>query len=126
MICLPIFYVAHQMLSLDSFLLSLNWLEISSLYFYILLISVTSSCSENTVHEVGIKSWPIWTCDARSFDWTYDDKETCLLLEGEVTVTPDGGEPVKRGEGDLVVFPAGMSCRWDVHKAVCKHYQFGD
>ena len=61
-----------------------------------------------------------------SFDWTYDDKETCLLLEGEVTVTPDGGEPVKFGAGDLVVFPSGMDCRWDVHKAVRKHYRFGD
>ena len=33
----------------------------------------------------------IWTCDLSSFDWTYDDKETCLLLD-EVTVTSDGGE----------------------------------
>ena len=61
-----------------------------------------------------------------SFDWTFDDKETCLLLEGEVTVTPDGGEPVKFGAGDLVVFQSGMDCRWDVHKAVRKHYRFGD
>ena len=80
-------------------------------------ISVTSPCPESTVEELGIKTWPIWSCEASSFDWTYDDKETCLLLEGEVTVTPDGGEPVKFGAGDLVVFPAGMDCRWDVHKA---------
>ncbi|WP_374027166.1 cupin domain-containing protein [Prochlorococcus marinus] len=25
-------------------------------------------------------------------DWTYDKKETCLLLEGEVTVIPEGEE----------------------------------
>ena len=86
-------------------------------------ISVTSPCPESTVDELGIKNWPIWTCDESSFDWTYDDKETCLLLEGEVTVTPDGGDPVKFGAGDLVVFPAGMDCRWDVHKAVRKHYR---
>ena len=53
-------------------------------------------------------------------------KRLVLLLEGEVTVTPEGGEAVKFGAGDLVVFPAGMDCRWDVHKAVRKHYQFGD
>ena len=76
--------------------------------------------------ELGIKNWPIWTCDTSSFDWTYDDQETCLLIEGEVTVTPNGGEPVKFGAGDLVVFPAGMDCRWDVHKGVRKHYRFGD
>ena len=56
--------------------------------FYLLSISVTSPCPESTFDELGIKNWPIWTCDDSSFDWTYDDKETCLLLEGEVTVTP--------------------------------------
>ena len=58
-------------------------------------ISVTSPCSESTIDELGIKNGPVWNCEESSFDWTYDDKETCLLLEGEVTVTPDGGEPVK-------------------------------
>ena len=48
------------------------------------------------------------------------------MLEGEVTVTPEGDDPVKFGAGDLVVFPAGMNSRWDVHKAVRKHYRFGD
>ena len=50
-------------------------------------ILVTSPCPENTVEELGIKNWPIWPFDATSFDWTYENKETCLLLEGEVTVT---------------------------------------
>ena len=54
------------------------------------------------------------------------ENETCLLLEGEVTVTPEEGQSVKFGAGDLVIFPAGMNCRWDVHQAVCKHYRFGD
>ena len=48
------------------------------------------------------------------------------MLEGEVTVTPEGGNPVRFGVGDLVVFPQGMSCKWEVHKAVRKHYRFGD
>tara|TARA_Y100001968_G_scaffold314399_1_gene339687 strand:+ start:666 stop:839 length:174 start_codon:yes stop_codon:yes gene_type:complete len=56
----------------------------------------------------------------------YDESETCLLLEGEVTVTHDGREPVKFVAGDLVIFPGGLDCRWDVHKAVRKHYRFGD
>ena len=76
--------------------------------------------------ELGIKNLPIWTREVSFFDWTYDDQETCSLLEGEVTVTPDGEEPLKFGAGDLVVFPAGMDCRWDIHKAVRKHYRFGD
>ncbi len=36
-------------------------------------------------------------------------------MEGDVTITPDGGGPVRFGAGDLVVFDAGLSCTWDVH-----------
>ena len=73
-----------------------------------------------------MKNWPIWTCDVNSFDWTYGDKETCLLIEGEVTVAPEGGQAEKFVAGDLVIFPAGMKCRWDVYQAVRKDYRFGD
>lgn len=67
---------------------------------------------------------PIWEKEVSTFPWTYDMNETCLLLEGEVTVTPDGGEPVQFGAGDLVTFPQGMDCTWDITKAVRKHYRF--
>ena len=88
-------------------------------------ISVTSACPESTINELGIRQWPIWTCEASSFPWTYAEQETCLLLEGEVTVKPEGGKHVRFGAGDLVVFPAGMSCIWEVHQPVRKHYRFG-
>ena len=94
-------------------------------YFHLLPISVTFPCPKTTIEELGIENWPIWTCEVNSFDWTYDDKETCLLLEGDVTITPEGGDPVKFGAGGLVVFPAGMDCRWNVQKVVRKHYRFG-
>ena len=89
-------------------------------------ILITSPCPESKVEELGIKNWPIWTCDVSSFNWTYENKETFLLLEGEVTVRPEGGESINFSAGDLVTFPAGMNCRWEVHKAVRKHYRFGD
>ena len=54
-------------------------------------ILVTYCCPESMIEELGIKNWPIWSCDISSFDWIYDDMETCLLLEGEVKVTPNGG-----------------------------------
>lgn len=69
-------------------------------------------------------AWPIWEKEASSFPWTYDAEEVCFLLQGEVTVTPQGGEPVRFGKGDLVTFPAGMSCRWEIHRPVRKHYSF--
>ena len=31
----------------------------------------------------------IWGCEISSFPWTYDEQETCLLLEGDVSVTPN-------------------------------------
>ena len=31
-------------------------------------------------------SWPIWEKEVSEFPWEYDTKETCLLLEGDVTV----------------------------------------
>ena len=65
-------------------------------------ILVTSPYPESTVRKLGIKSWPIWTCDVSSFNWTYEDKETCLLLEGEVTVRPEGGGHINFSAGDLL------------------------
>ena len=91
-----------------------------------LRISITSPCPESTIKKLGIKQWQIWSCDPSTFPWVYSDQETCLILEGEVTVTPEGGDPVSFRAGDLVVFPKGMSCTWKVHKAVCKHYRFGN
>ena len=88
-------------------------------------ITITSPCPQSTINELGIRQWPIWSCEPSTFPWTYDEQETCLLVEGDVTVTPDGGEPVRFGAGDLVVFPAGLSCTWEVHQAVRKHYRFG-
>ncbi|MGN7612904.1 cupin domain-containing protein [Magnetococcales bacterium HHB-1] len=74
--------------------------------------------------ELGVETWPIWEKEVSNFPWTYDQEEVCYFLEGEVTVTPDGGEAVTMGKGDLVTFSAGMSCTWDITKAVRKHYTF--
>jgi uncharacterized cupin superfamily protein len=70
------------------------------------------------------QSWPIWTCQPSNFDWVYTEKETCLLIEGKVTVS-DGKDSVSFGPGDLVVFPEGLKCNWNVQEAVKKYYNFG-
>lgn len=77
------------------------------------------------LNQLGVFNWSIWTKEASEFPWTYDESETCYFLEGSVIVTPDGGEPVSMGKGDLVTFPAGMSCTWKIESAVKKHYRFG-
>jgi uncharacterized cupin superfamily protein len=73
---------------------------------------------------IGVDDWPIWAKEISTFPWTYDKSETCYLLEGEAVVTPDGGQPVTIREGDLVTFPAGLSCTWDIRVPVRKHYNF--
>jgi uncharacterized cupin superfamily protein len=88
-------------------------------------IKVERGPSGERLKELGVKSWPIWTKEESIFPWSYDSSETCYFLEGDVTVTPEGGEPVRVGKGDLVTFPAGMSCTWEVRGAVKKHYTFG-
>lgn len=70
------------------------------------------------------KAWPIWTCEPSTFDWSYTEKETCLILEGKVTITDsDGG--VSFGPGDYVIFPQDLDCVWKVEEAVKKYYNFG-
>lgn len=73
---------------------------------------------------LGVSGWPTWSKEVSKFPWSYDAQETCYILEGEVVVTPEGGEPVEIREGDLVTFPRGMSCTWDVRKPIRKHYTF--
>ena len=53
-------------------------------------------------------------------------RETCLLLEVEVTDTPEAGQAVKFVACELLIFSEGMNCRWDLYQAVRKHYRFGD
>ena len=88
-------------------------------------IDIDRNPSAERLTKLGVRGWPIWTKEPSVFPWTYDEPETCLFLEGDVVVTPDGGEPVRVGKGDLVTFPAGMSCTWEVRAAVRKHYRFG-
>ena len=68
--------------------------------------------------------WPIWRSEPSTFEWAYTERETCLLIEGEVTVT-DGENSVSFGAGDLVIFPEDLECTWQIAKAVKKHYNFG-
>ncbi len=88
-------------------------------------IQIDHNPSPKRLDELGVRSWDIWEKEVSEFAWRYDERETCYLLEGDVIVTPDGGTPVRFGAGDLVTFPAGLSCTWKVLQPVRKHYRFG-
>uniref|UniRef100_A0A0E0DET2 (S)-ureidoglycine aminohydrolase cupin domain-containing protein n=1 Tax=Oryza meridionalis TaxID=40149 RepID=A0A0E0DET2_9ORYZ len=89
-------------------------------------VRVERNPPESRLSELGVREWPKWGCEKSKFPWTYSAKETCYLLQGKVKVYPDGaGEDfVEIAAGDLVVFPKGMNCTWDVAEAVDKHYKF--
>ncbi len=87
-------------------------------------INVEHNPAPERLGEIGVEGWPIWTKEVSEFPWSYSETETCYFLEGEVIVTPDGGEPVKMGKGDLVTFERGTSCTWKILRDVKKHYRF--
>ncbi len=80
--------------------------------------------TDEQIEKRGIKSWPIWEKEVSRFDWYYDNMEECLLLEGRVVVETADGDKVEFEKGDLVTFPKGLSCVWDIKEAVTKHYNF--
>ena len=81
--------------------------------------------SAERLAQLGVSTWSTWSKEVSTFPWTYSEQEVAYVLEGEVTVTPKGGEPVSFGKGDLVTFPSGMACTWEVKKPLRKHYRFG-
>lgn len=87
-------------------------------------IQVERNPSQERLAALGVTTWPTWSKEVSIFPWSYDSTETCYLLEGEVIVTPENEEPVQVNKGDLVVFPAGMTCTWDIRRSVKKHYRF--
>jgi uncharacterized cupin superfamily protein len=63
----------------------------------------------------------IWECSPGTFDWTHTD-ETATIAQGRATVTPEGGEPMELGAGDVAFFPEGTKSRWQVHETVRKSF----
>jgi uncharacterized cupin superfamily protein len=79
---------------------------------------------EDELKKRGVFEWPIWRKEVSSFPWVYDSVEECYILEGDVIVETTDGKKISFGKGDFVTFPKGLSCSWDIKKAVKKHYNF--
>lgn len=87
-------------------------------------ILVEKHASPMKLEVLGAYDWPIWKKEASTFPWIYSEQETCFFLRGKVIVTPENGSPVTMGRGDLVTFPKGMICTWEILEDVEKHYTF--
>ncbi|MFZ0789428.1 MAG: cupin domain-containing protein [Chromatiaceae bacterium] len=86
-------------------------------------ILVEHKPSPAKLEVLGVEGWPIWRREPGTFPWSYAQTETCYVLRGRFTVTPEHGEPQSFKRGDLIRFPAGLNCTWDVQDAVEKHYR---
>jgi uncharacterized cupin superfamily protein len=100
-----------------------NFLRSENYMIHSMIIEV-KKLSEAELKKINVFDWPIWTKEASEFDWYYDDKESCYILEGEVEVTAND-QKVSFKKGDFVIFPKGLSCRWKIIMDVKKHYNFG-
>lgn len=87
-------------------------------------ITIEHNVSPAKLDTMGVDGWPIWSKEESTFDWSYDREEICYILEGEAIITPASGEAVTIQRGDLIHFPAGLNCSWQIVEAIEKHYTF--
>jgi uncharacterized protein len=76
------------------------------------------------LEQLNVANWPIWMKEVATFTAVYEEDELFYILDGEVQITQDGKEPVRFAEGDFVMLPVGLSCRWDVLRDVRKHFSY--
>ncbi|MDD5085187.1 MAG: cupin domain-containing protein [Candidatus Omnitrophica bacterium] len=79
--------------------------------------------NEAQLKALGVDKWSPWSCEPSSFDWEYTCNETAYVLEGKVRVKTAKGE-VEIKKGDLVTFPKGLACTWNVIERIRKVYKF--
>ena len=66
----------------------------------------------------------IWECTVGSYHATYTAYEYVVLIEGRITITPDGGEPVTVKAGDAFVVEPTFKGIWKIEENVRKHFDF--
>jgi uncharacterized protein len=72
-----------------------------------------------TSHDRNSIVW-VWECSVGSFIWHYGEDETVYIISGEVFISTGTGEERRLGEGDMAVFPGGVSCNWRVTQPLKK------
>jgi uncharacterized protein len=70
------------------------------------------------------KKWPVWEKEPSTFDYEYDERETCYIIEGRAEVRT-AKETAKFSKGDYVIFPKGLKCTWTISEKIRKNYRFG-
>jgi len=81
---------------------------------------ITSPCNAITKIRCGVKSWPVWECEPSKFQRNYDDKEICLIIEGQAIISSQNDNIYFIKAGDLVEFPAELDWGWEINTSIKK------
>lgn len=63
-----------------------------------------------------------WEATPGTYHAVYTDYEFVHMMEGKVTITPDGGTPVVLGPGDAFVVEADFKGTWKIEEPIRKHF----
>ena len=63
-----------------------------------------------------------WEATPGTFHATYTAYEFVHLIEGKITITPDGGEPVTVTAGDAFAVEKEFKGTWKIEEKVRKHF----
>lgn len=63
-----------------------------------------------------------WGSEVGAWRVAYDEDELCVILEGRVRLTEEGGESREFGPGAAFVVPAGFSGVWETLEPLRKIY----
>ena len=58
-------------------------------------------------------------------EWTLEERETALVLEGAATIEIEGGPTIEVKEGDLFSLPKGASTTWHLIKPFKEFWVLG-
>jgi uncharacterized cupin superfamily protein len=87
-------------------------------------ITVEHNVSPAKLDVLFVDDWPVWSKETSEFEWVYDRQETCYIIDGAAEITTPDGSTISIGRGDMVVFPKGMKCTWNITRSIEKHYRF--
>ncbi len=79
--------------------------------------------TDERLKELGVENWSPWSCGVSKFNWEYDCNERCYIMEGEVEIETEGGKTKIKKE-DIVLFPKGLKCTWNIISPIKKVYRF--
>ena len=63
-----------------------------------------------------------WEATPGTYHAVYTEYEFVHMMEGRVTITPEGGAPVVLGPGDAFVIEPGFKGTWKIEEPIRKHF----